>query len=410
MQDLDFLSTVLGLTTPWRVVHADLDLAKGGSIEAVVAYEGSGTCPTCGEPASIYDHRERRWRHLDLFQYAFYLTAQVPRVKCNQHGVLQMPVPWATGKAGFTALFERIVIALLSEMSIAGVARNLRLSWDEVDGIMSRAVERGLERRKEQNYRFIGIDEKAIKKRHRYFTIVSDLESGKVIWIGHGRKRETIDAFWKTLTDKQREAIEGVTMDMWEPYFDSTMTHLPNAAKKIVFDKYHLVTYLTKAVDLTRRRNVRELGIDGAADLKGTKYTWLRNPKNMQPKERRTLTTLSKQFRTIGRAWAIKESFGHFWQYRRESIARSYFKSWYNWAVHSRIPAIADAARTFKRHFENIITYLSLRITNASAESLNAKIQWIKYQARGFRNEGRFERAILFHCAGLDLYPAHSNS
>ena len=199
-------------------------------------------------------------------------------------------------------------------------------------------------------------------------------------------------------------------MDMWEPYFDSTMTYLPDAAKKIVFDKYHLVTYLTKAVDVTRRRNVRELGKDGAADLKGTKYTWLRNPKNMKPEERRNLTTLSKQFSTIGRAWAIKESFGHFWQYRREVIARSYFKSWYNWAVRSRIPAIADAARTFKRHFENIITYLSLRITNASAESLNAKIQWIKYQARGFRNEGRFKRAILFHCAGLDLYPAHSNS
>src|ERR1035441_2671964 len=89
MQDLDFLETVLGLKAPWRIVHADLDLAKKGSIEAVAAYEGSGTCPTCGEPASIYDHRERRWRHLDLFQYAFYLTAQVPRVKCNQHGVLR---------------------------------------------------------------------------------------------------------------------------------------------------------------------------------------------------------------------------------------------------------------------------------------------------------------------------------
>jgi transposase len=97
MQDLDFLATVLGLTAPWRVVHADLDLAKKGSIEAVVAYEGSGTCPTCGEPASIYDHRERRWRHLDLFQYVYVITAQVPRVKCNQHGVLQMPVPWGLG-------------------------------------------------------------------------------------------------------------------------------------------------------------------------------------------------------------------------------------------------------------------------------------------------------------------------
>lgn len=408
MQDLDFLSTVLGLKAPWRVERADLDLPKH-HIDALVTYDGSGCCPTCGEPASIYDHRERRWRHLDLFQYAFYVIAQVPRVKCSVHGVLQIPVPWASGHGGFTALFERMVIALLLEMSIAGVARHLRISWDEVDGVMMRAVARGLQRRSDQAFRFIGIDEKSIKKRHKYFTIVSDLESGQVIWIGRGRKRETIDAFWKVLSATQREAIEGVAMDMWAPYFESTMAHLPDAAKKIVFDKYHLMTYLTNAVDLTRRRNVRELGSDGA-ELKGTKYTWLRNPKNMDRKERRSLTTLSRQFRTLGRAWAIKESFSHFWSYRRESIARRYFTSWYNWAVRSRIPAIAEAARTFKRHFENIITYLSLRITNAAAESLNAKIQWIKYQARGFRNEGRFERAILFHCGGLDLYPTHTKS
>lgn len=408
MQDLDFLTTVLGLKAPWRIVRADLDLAKR-CIEAVAVYEGSASCPQCNASASFYDHRERRWRHLDLFQYAFYLTARIPRVSCQEHGVVQVSVPWASGKSGFTALFERMAIALLLEMSITAVARHLRLSWDEVDGIMARAVARGLQRLSARTYRFIGIDEKAIKKRHKYFTIVSDLESGEVIWVGRGRTRATIDAFWKSLSPEQRADIEGVAMDMWEPYFDSTMIHLPDAASKIVFDKFHLASYLTKAVDLTRRRSVRDLGTDGVG-LKGTKYTWLRNPKNMDRKERRDLTSLSRQYRTLGRAWALKESFAQFWSYRRESIARKFFGRWYHWAVCSRIPAMVDVARTFKRHFENILTYLNLQITNAAAESLNAKIQWIKYQARGFRNEGRFERAILFHCGGLDLYPTHSNS
>ncbi|MGP6158834.1 MAG: ISL3 family transposase [Vulcanimicrobiaceae bacterium] len=106
----------------------------------------------------------------------------------------------------------------------------------------------------------------------------------------------------------------------------------------------------------------------------------------------------------------MKEHFAHFWSYHRESIARKFFASLYHWATHSRLPVVIEAARTIKRHFENIITYMKIRLTNAGAEGLNSKIQMIKYLARGYRNEGSFERAILFHCGGLDLYPTHSKS
>src|SRR5262249_40099004 len=157
-----------------------------------------------------------------------YLHAMVPRINCPEHGVLTVVVPWASGRSEFTARFERLAIALLGEMSIAGVARNIRVSWDQIDGIMERVVKRGLQSREENMYRFIGIDEKAVKKGHKYFTIVSDLENGQVIWIGRGRKREAIDAFWKMLSQEQLNAIEGVAMDMWKPYFESTMAHVPD--------------------------------------------------------------------------------------------------------------------------------------------------------------------------------------
>lgn len=408
MQDLDFLGTVLGLTPPWRIVRSELNLAKG-FVEAEAACEGPVSCPTCGKPARKYDHRQRRWRHLDLFQYEFYLTADVPRVECPEHGVIQATVPWANGKSGFTALFERMAILLLLQMSITGVSKHLRVSWDEVDGIMERAVKRGLQRRQNRIVRYIGIDEKAVKKGHKYFTIVSDLESGTVLWIGRGRKKETINAFWKELSSEQLAGIEGIAMDMWLPYFESAIAHVPDAASKIVFDKFHITSYLTKAVDQTRRRLMRDPSVEHD-DLKGTKYVWLRNPSNMDTAERRELAALRNQYAKLGRAWAIKEQFAEVWRYRRESSARSFFASWYGWATRSQIPAVVEAAKTIKRHFANILTYLKIPITNAGAEGLNSKIQMIKYRARGFRNENRFERAILFHCGGLDLLPTHSNS
>ena len=405
MRDTDFLSELLRVDLPWRVTEAALDRERG-RVDARIEWQGPGKCPTCGIECPKHDHRERTWRDLDLCADQLYLHAAVPRVDCPEHGVITVSVPWASGRSEFTSRFERLAIALLLEMSIAGVSRRLGVSWDHIDGIMDRAVIRGLQRRQSRVVRYIGIDEKAFKKGHKYFTIVSNLESGTVLWVGRGRKKETINAFWKELSAEQLSGIEGIAMDMWLPYFESVIAHVPNAASKIVFDKFHITSYLTKAVDQTRRRLMRDPSVEHD-DLKGTKYVWLRNPSNMDNAERRELANLRNQYATLGRAWAIKEQFAEFWRYRRESSARSFFASWYGWVTRSQVPAIAEAAKTIKRHFANILTYLKIPITNAGAEGLNSKIQMIKYRARGYRNESRFERSILFHCGGLDLQPTH---
>jgi transposase len=405
MRDTDFLSELLRVELPWEVTEAALDRHRG-RVDVRLAWQGAGKCPTCGIECPKHDHRERTWRDLDLCADQLYLTASVPRVDCPEHGVITVDVPWASGRSEFTSRFERLAIALLLEMSIAGVSRRLAVSWDQIDGIMDRAVTRGLQRRQRRIVRYIGIDEKAFKKGHKYFTIVSDLESGTVLWVGRGRKKETINAFWKELSSEQLAGIEGIAMDMWLPYFESAIAHVPDAASKIVFDKFHITSYLTKAVDQTRRRLMRDPSVEND-DLKGTKYVWLRNPSNMDSSEQRELAKLRNQYAKLGRAWAIKEQFAEFWRYRRQSSACSFFASWYGWATRSQIPAIAEAAKTIKRHFANILTYLKIPITNAGAEGLNSKIQMIKYRARGYRNESRFERAILFHCGGLDLQPTH---
>ena len=393
---------------PWAVTESTLDLERQ-RVDVHIEWQGPGRCPVCDREVPKHDHRERVWRDLDLCADQLFIHAVVPRVDCPEHGVVTVKVPWAQGRSEFTDRFERLVIALLLEMSIAAVSRRMQVSWDQIDTVMGRAVKRGLENRRARTYRFIGIDEKSIKKGHKYFTIVSDLEGGEVIWIGRGRKREVLDAFWRGLSAEQLAGIEGVAMDMWQPFFESTVAHLPDARKKIVFDKFHIVAYLSKAVDLTRRQMMRDASLD-RKNLKGSKYAWLRNPARMEYKDRRELAVLRREYVKLGRAWSIKESFAHFWGYQREAVARRFFGGWYGWATHSRIPAIIEVARMLKRHFENIITYLKLRITNAAAEGLNSKIQFIKYKARGFRNQDRFERAIMFHCAGLYLQATHQNS
>jgi transposase len=364
-------------------------------------------CAECGASCPLYDHQaERQWRHLDTCQYRTILHAAPPRSQCREHGVRVVKLPWAEPHSRFTALMEGLAIAWLKQASQKAVAEQLRLSWDEIHAIMERAVERGLARRKAEEIPYLGVDEKAFRKGHKYLTLVNDLSGSRVLYVAEDREQKSLDGFWPTLTEEQRDGIAAVAMDMWDPYVNSVHEHLPESANKIVFDKYHIAKHLGEAVDRVRRREHKGLKAEGDDRLTGTKYHWLRNPATLEDEQRREFAQLVSSELKTARAWALKETAMALFSYVYERPARKHFRWWYNWAVRSRLPPMKEVAGMLKRRFENIITYLRHRITNAASESINAKIQWVKYTARGFRNKQNFINAIYFHCGGLDLAPS----
>ena len=372
MQDIEFQEKVLGIDRPWRVTDVAVD-RNMKVVETSVVYDDPARCPECGKLAPRHDHRERRWRHLDIYEYRAYVIVQIPRVKCAEHGVQQLPVPWAEGRSGFTALFERLTISLLADMTISAVAKTLHISWSEVDGIMRRAVHRGMACRGARTLRRIGIDEKSVKKRHVYFTIVTDLERNEVVWVGRGRKRETLDAFWRGLSKAQREAIEGIAMDMHEPYFRSTLEYVPQAARKIVFDKFHVSMYLTRALDATRRA-VMKAGGAAAAGLKHTRHLWLYAKAKLIEAEQAVLENLSAKYQRIGAAWTHKELFAEFWKSNSPDQARAFFEFWRAQVAQSGNTAMIAAMKTLERHLDNLVTYAAMPITNAASESMNVSV------------------------------------
>lgn len=363
------------------------------------------TCPTCGADSPGYDSRTRRWRHLDTCQLKTILEAEVPRVKCKEHGVVTVSVPWAEPGSGFTAMFEALVIDWLKEASTQAVARQLKLSWNAIDGIMQRAVKRGLSRRDTLSPKQIGVDETAFKKRHDYVTIVSDQETGTVLHVGEDRKKANLIAWYESLTDAQRTAIESVSMDMWPAFINATLEGLPNADAKIAFDKFHVAKYLGDAVDKVRRQEHKALMAEGYEDLKGSKYDWLYNPENMTHKQKRRFQILRDSTLKTARAWAIKELAMSLWHYVSKTWARKGWEQWLTWAVRSRLEPIKKVAKTIKEHLWGILNAIVLKVSNGPAEGLNSRIKMIKVRSRGFRNKERFANAIYFHLGGLDLYP-----
>jgi len=408
MDDKKLYAAILGLTPPWGVEKVDLQLAQGEiHIWVALPENEPWVCPECLQRAPIRDHKERVWRHLDTCQYRTMVHARVPRLDCPTHGVKQLAVPWAEQGSRFTALFEALVIDWLRQAPISAVAKQLRMTWDQVAGIQKRAVRRGLARRKKEPVAHLGIDETSFQRRHEYVTVVSDQDRSRVLFVADNRKRESLDGFWSELTAEQLGAIEAVAMDMWEPYIRSVKSAVPDAESKIVFDKFHVAMHLNEAVDRVRRQEHRalmELGIDR---LKGTKHDWLRNPANFTLAEWRSfLGSIRTSTLKTARAWRLKEDFMGIFEYQYAAVAERHYKSWMSWAVRSRLEPIKGVARMIASHWENIKTYFTHRVTNAGAESINSKIQRVKAMARGFRNRDRFRDAIYFHCGGLDLYPS----
>jgi transposase len=413
MRDKDLYATILGIVAPWVVREVDLR-AEAEEIEVFIEHGDphSLTCPECGAACARHDARRRSWRHLDTCQYRTTLTADVPRVKCPRHGVHQVPVPWAERNSRFTAMFECLAIDWLREANVKAVARRLRVSWDELDGIQRRAVRRGLERREAAPVSQVGVDETSFQRRHEYVTVVSELgQPARVLYVADGRGQEALEEFYKGLNPGQIEAIEAVAMDMWKPYIQATQAHVPGWEEKVCFDRFHVAKHLGDAVNDVRKAEHRELLGEGDERLKRTRFLWLMGPDKRArlSRERRSqFDELKTSTLKVARAWAIRETARGLWRYARRGWALRGWKRWLGWAFRSRLEPMRKVAWTVKKHLWGILNAVLKGVTNATAESLNAKIQWVKKNACGFRNRERFRTAIMFHCGGLDMYPRPS--
>jgi len=412
MEDTELYRHVLGIEEPWRVDRVQLDV-KNERVDVWAVHEEGlrFSCPECGTNLPIYGHAPQRvWRHLDTCQFKTFLHARIPRVKCPTHGVKQTRVSWAEEKSRFTALFERLAIMVLKETNIEGAGRILRISWDEAWHILERAVCRGQERKKRRVVKKMGVDEKSLGKGHNYLTLIYDLDRSTVEHIEDERKKESLDGYFRRISLGRRAKIEAIAADIWDPYLASIREHVPESGEKLVFDRYHLMTHMVKAVDTVRKQEHRQMKGEGNDLLTGTKYLWLYSRENLPAEKRGMFSTLRKMRLRTARAWALKEELRRLWSYRSEAWAKKYFSNWYGWAIRSRLQPVKKIARMFRKYLGNILTFMKHRITNAVSEGINSMIQTIKKMACGFRNRDHFKLAIFFHCGGLDLYPVtHKN-
>lgn len=410
MNDKEFFYRVLGLREPWEVEEVKLDLG-GKKVEVRVGVKAGTKWSEDGRLLPIAGYEERTWRHLDTMQLETIISARVPRVALDvetEQGVKRttqmVRVPWAEPGSRWTLSFEAFSVSvLLACGSTNEAAEWLRLDWRAAQGIMDRAVERGLSRRRLEKVPYLGMDEKSFRKGHRYGSLVNDLQEGRVLEVVEHRTTEAATAALQSLPPATLASVKAVAIDMSAAYASAIRAACPQA--EIVHDKFHVSALLGQAVDEVRREENARLQARGDMTLKGTRYDWLFQPEHLSDERLLSFKDLVERELKTAKAWHHRTLFNEFWNHTSITGARRFFDQWFHRAVRSKLKPVVTVARTLQAHLPGLLAYITHRITNALSESLNSRIQTLKNNARGFHRFHSFRTRILFFLGGLDLQP-----
>ena len=402
-------ATLLGLGTAWKVAKVDLNVL-GRRLDIFLEYAADAAiCPVCGKLGNVYDQQpERVWRHLDTMQFETLIHAKTPRVKCADHKVKVIELPWASKSSHFTLLFEAFAVRVLQAARTIKDARALlRLSWYQTLEIMQAAVERGLARRDGEEITFVGLDEKSFLKgkgSDAFACVLTDIDNHRVLDLARGRTEKGAKAVIdKALNPFQQYMVCGAAMDMSAPFEKAVRELMPCA--DIVFDKYHGEAHLSEGVDNTRKDENRWLLARDDKRLVNSKYLWLKGFEQMSDEAIAKRNDLLKCALDTGKAWGLKELFGWFWKSRDRHWAKSNFTFWYEQVKKSGLKHMIKVAETLKSHVYGLLAWFDTRITNALTEGFNTTIQMLKATARGYRNFENFRTVVLFYCGKLDMRP-----
>jgi transposase len=338
---------------------------------------------------------ERRFHSLPIGAKSTFVVFRIPRVACQNCGVLrQVKVHFADARRSYTKAFERYALELSRHMTILDVAHHLDVSWDVIKDIQQRDLSRRYARPKIKHLRHIAIDEIAVAKGHRYLTIVLDLDSGAVVFVGDGKGGDALKPFWRRLrTSKAR--IDAVAMDMSAAYRQAVSSYLPKAI--IVFDHFHVVKLFNQKLSDLRRTLYRRATAANKEVLKGTRWLLLKNPENLDAEhnEKRRLKEALKLNKSLATAYYMKDDFRQFWEQPGMHFATLFLDGWIRRAKASGIKMLRQFAKTLQAHRAGLLAYYSVPITSGPLEGTNNKIKTMKRQAYGFRDHEFFKLKIL---------------
>jgi transposase len=364
-------------------------------------HEDRGRCSRCMRRCPRYDtgSGRRRWRALDLGPVRAFVEAEAPRLTCPEHGVVVENSPWAHGQGRFTRAFENTVAWLAARTDKTAVSTLARIAWRTVGGIIERVVD--VQRKKGDpldGVSRIGVDEVSYRRGHRYLTVVIDHDTGRLLFAHRGKDAAALEAFFDAAGDRA-DHIKLISLDAAPHFNEVCRRRCPSAG--LCMDPFHVVKWATDAVDKVRRRAWNQIRSNGsrrtAAVVKGSRYAVLKNPEDLNEKQRLALTLVEKHNRPLFRAYLLKEQLRAVFQAKDVGM----LSGWLAWARRSRLPEFVDVARSIERVRAAIEAALKHGLSNARVEGLNTRMQLLTRVAFGFHSSGALIALAMLKLGGF---------
>lgn len=326
-----------------------------------------------------------------------YLELEIRRVECRRcNAVKRERLEFLADNPFYTKRFAYYVGRRCQESTIKDVAEELHLDWHAVKEMDKQYMREQLRRAGTPGPKVLGIDEISIRKRHTYRIVVSDLLRQRAIWFGGtDRSEASLDEFYRVLGEKKAKRVRLAVMDMWKAFRNSTARHAPQAA--ILFDKFHIIRHLGKALDTVRKQEYARVSGKDRKFIKGQKFTLLSRRDNLTLEGRRALKTLLAANKRINTAYLLKENFGQLWDYNSEAWARKFFENWRASLKWQRLKSYEKFAEMIDEHWSGIAAYCTPenKVALGFVEGLNNKIRVIQRRAYGLRDEEYLRLKIL---------------
>ena len=390
----DALSVLLEVEQPWVLTKIDIQ-PKNKVIDVFIDFKkGSNfSCLQCDELCSVHDSDFRRIRHLDLFEFQCYLNIRMPRIKCKEHGVktIRSTKLFREG-SHYTFHLEHKIMRLCRQMSMSAISKEIHESDSNLWRVFKYYTRKGIEERIDlETTTRIAVDETATKRGHNYITIFTDMDSGDVILVEEGRKKEVFKKLYGWLFDKggHPKNIELFSMDMSKSYKAGRRDYFPNSEE--VYDRFHIKKLLNEALNSVRSKEVKEMDT-----LKKTKYIWLKNENKLKTEERQKLSDfINEESCLTAQAYKLKMSFDQIWKIQKYAII-PYLHQWMDTVRATTLEPLKEFVKSIENNYSGIMMSFKTGITNAIAEGINSVIQLARTRARGFRNIDNFKAMVYF--------------
>ena len=401
--DVSFMYHGFGLRT---VECSRTEYKDNGIVLKVQTREDKLCCPECGSKKITRNgYIVRRFRCVPIGRKPVYIDMRVQRVKCCSCGCDQQErIPFTTGKRHTTHRLERLVVDLMKIMTISETAAYLGLSWSTVKDIHKNHLQRNYASPDISKVRFIGIDEFAVRKGHVYKTIVVDLETGHIIYVGDGKGADALAKFFKRVK-KYNVNIEYVATDLSAAFISAVKKNLPKA--QLVFDHFHVKKIVNDKVDKLRRSLYNnKVYAEQRNVIKGIRWLLLKNGEDIKTDTaKKQLEEALKINEPLAKAYYLKEKITLVWGQLDKETARAWLYDWIREAIRSEVTQMIKAGMSMFKHREGILAWYDMRITTAMVEGINNKIKVMKREAYGFTDDRYFGlRLLALHDAGITSF------